>query len=88
MLELVGMVSFIIIILIVIAFFIFSAVKFIDPTPIQVQLFGIHLTLFGGILLFSNLLGTGYFIMVLGLVIGVYGSFKSNDSGHETEQVK
>ncbi|MDV2582787.1 hypothetical protein [Alkalibacillus haloalkaliphilus] len=88
MMGLIGTFSIIILLLIVIAFFIFNAVNFIDPTPIQNQLFGIHLTLFGGILLISNLLGAGYLIMILGLAIGVYGSFKSNDLGHEAEQVK
>ncbi|GEN45563.1 hypothetical protein [Alkalibacillus haloalkaliphilus] len=88
MLGLVGVISFIVILLIVIVFFIFNAVDFIDPTPIQIQLFGIHVTLIGGILLISTFIGTGFLTMMLGLALGVYGSFKSSDSGHEAEQAK
>ncbi|TFB24087.1 hypothetical protein E3U55_04545 [Filobacillus milosensis] len=86
MFELVGMFSFIILLLIVIAFFFFSSVKFIEPTTTQMQLFGIHLTLFGGLLLLKNLLWTGFLIMILGLFIGVYASFKDNDSVNQVEE--
>jgi len=86
MLEFVGIFSFIILLLIVIAFFFFSFVKFIKPTTVQIQLFGIHLTLFGGFLLLKNLLWTGFLIMILGLSIGVYGSFIGNDSDNQVEE--
>ncbi len=76
--EFIGIFSAVIIFFIVIGFFFFSTVGFIKPTTLQTQLFGIHLTIFGGFILLNDLSATGLVIMLLGLGLGVYGSFKEN----------
>ncbi|KAB8126380.1 hypothetical protein F9U64_20175 [Gracilibacillus oryzae] len=88
MLQVVGIILFAILLLTVIGFFFFYAVGFIRPAAVQIQLFGIHLTLFGGILLMIGSTGTGFFIMLLGLALGVFGSFKSEDSTNPEAESK
>ncbi|MCT2536238.1 hypothetical protein NC661_13615 [Aquibacillus koreensis] len=87
MLELIGIFSFTIILLIVIGFIFFNVAGFIKPTTVQIQLFGIHLTIFGGFII-NDMLVIGFLIMLLGLAIGLYGSFKDSDSFNQTEENK
>ena len=56
------------------------ALDFIRPTTLQVQLLGVHLTLFGGIVLlaFDGPSGFGFTIGVMGLLTGLVGSFKES----------
>lgn len=84
--EFVVIVLFIIILFIGIAFFILQSIDFIKPTSIQIQLFGIHLTIFGGLLSFNNSIIIGFLIMLLGLIIGIMGVFKDSDSVNKVEE--
>ncbi|QHE52770.1 hypothetical protein [Pontibacillus sp. HMF3514] len=85
MAEIIGLISFVIILIIVITFIFFYSASFIKPTTVQIQLFGIHLTIYGGFVLLNNLL-TGFLSMLVGLAIGVYGSFKGYDLYKKSEE--
>jgi len=45
-------------------------------TKEQIQLFGIHLTLVGGVLFLANAQLAGFLILLLGLIVGLFGIFK------------
>ena len=51
---------------------------FIRPSVLQIQLFGIHLTLFGIIVVFAFESSSiyGFIIGLIGLITGVFGSFR------------
>lgn len=53
---------------------------FIQPTAHQVQLLGIQLTIFGGIVIlaFDSPSGFGFMIGLIGLLTGVVGSFRQS----------
>ncbi len=61
-------------------------IEFINSSPLQIQLLGIHLTIFGGFLLLKNLRISGFFIMTFGLGIGGFGSLKNNNSVRSFEE--
>ncbi|SFD84686.1 hypothetical protein SAMN05216378_1712 [Paenibacillus catalpae] len=52
---------------------------FIKPSILQVHLLGIHLTLFGVIILlaFEGARGFGFTFGLIGLFIGIFGSFRN-----------
>ena len=70
---------------IVTAFMFFSYVEFIKPSVIQIQLLGMHLTIFGGFFLLYGDQITGFVTILLGLAIGVYGSFKDSNAVNQTD---
>ncbi|MGD7045834.1 hypothetical protein [Jeotgalibacillus proteolyticus] len=78
--ELVDIFLLFIILLIVIAILILQSIDFIKTTPIQIQVFGIHLTIFGGLLVLNDSTIIGFLIMLLGLTIGIFGVFKDSGS--------
>ncbi|MBD3921687.1 hypothetical protein H8B09_23175 [Paenibacillus sp. PR3] len=65
-------------IIVVLIFFAFELLGFINPTVLQIQLLGIHVILFGVIVLlaFEGSSGYGLTLGIIGLVTGIYGSFR------------
>lgn len=53
-------------------------IDFINPSALQVQLLGVHITLFGVIVLlaFEGSSGYGFTIGLIGLFTGMFGSFR------------
>lgn len=74
--EFIGIASFSIIFIIVVIFLFLNSLEFINPSSVQIQLFGIHLTLFGGFFLFINILIIGVLNMFIGLSMGLYALYK------------
>lgn len=68
---------FIILLMFVIMFFFAILLEFIKPTTVQIHLLGIHLTLFGGFLLLRDLETISVLIMIIGLIIGLFASFRN-----------
>ena len=75
-----------IILMVVTAFLFFCYVEFIKPTVLQIQLLGIHLTIVGGFLLLYEAQTIGMVSMLLGLAIGIYGSFKNSNVINQTDE--
>ncbi|MDQ0875834.1 membrane-bound ClpP family serine protease [Paenibacillus sp. V4I3] len=74
-----GLVCLIVLILIVIVIFYAGILlDFINPSALQVQLLGVHITLFGVIVLlaFEGSSGYGFTIGLIGLFTGMFGSFR------------
>lgn len=78
--ELVFIFLTIFLVLVVVFFFGALWLDLIHPSNIQIQMFGIQLSLFGIVILlaYSDLSGFGFFIGIIGLVMGVFGAFKEN----------
>lgn len=74
-----GLIFLTVIILIVTAIFHAGVLlDFIRPSVLQVQLLGVHLTLFGVIVVFAieGSSGYGFTIGLIGLITGIFGSFR------------
>lgn len=72
-------------IIVVLIFFAFEILGFINPTVLQIQLLGIHLILFGVIVLlaFESTSGYGITFGLIGLFTGIYGSFREQRRDHK-----
>ncbi|MEK4475615.1 hypothetical protein NSQ91_20505 [Paenibacillus sp. FSL R7-0048] len=68
------------IVLVVVMFHAGSLLDFIRPSVLQTQLFGLHITLFGVvvILAYEGGRGIGVFIGLIGLFTGILGSFRDS----------
>ncbi|MBM7563902.1 hypothetical protein [Paenibacillus sacheonensis] len=64
------------IMIVVLLFFAGVAVDFISPSALQVQLFGIQVTLMGVLIVVAGYQGYGFAIGVVGLLIGMFGTFR------------
>lgn len=84
-----GLVCLIVLTLIVIAiFYLCVFLDFINPSALQVQLLGVNFILFGIILLlaFEGSSGYGFTFGLLGLITGIFGSFRE-PQGVQQEKV-
>ncbi len=68
------------IVLVVVMFHAGALLDFIRPSVLQTQLFGLHITLFGVvvILAYEGGRGIGVFIGLIGLFTGILGSFRDS----------
>ncbi|WP_163537553.1 hypothetical protein [Gracilibacillus sp. YIM 98692] len=57
-------------------YYLFFSLEFIQPTSVQQQLFGIHITIFGGLIYLKSGAVPAFVIMLVGFGIGVVASFK------------
>ncbi|RPF50268.1 hypothetical protein [Aquisalibacillus elongatus] len=73
----IDIISFIIIFVMILFFGIYYYLGFIKPTSLQIQLLGIHIILFGGILFLNGHQTMNFLIMNLGLFVGVFGTFSN-----------
>lgn len=74
-----GLVFLFVLTLIIIAiFYAFVFLDFINPSALQVQLLGVHMILFGVIVLlaFEDSSGYGFTFGLIGLITGIFGSFR------------
>ncbi|SDX03942.1 hypothetical protein [Paenibacillus sp. CF384] len=87
--ETIGLIILTVFVVIVTLMFVVGVMlDFIKPSVLQVQLLGIQLTLFGILIVvaFHESTGFGMTIGIVGLVVGVFGSFRekadtTNSSG-------
>lgn len=73
------LVGLIVLTLLVIAiFYLFIVLEFINPSSLQVQLLGVHILLFGVIVLlaFEDSSGYGFTFGLIGFFVGIFGSFR------------
>lgn len=66
------------ILIVTVIFYAGVLLDFIRPSVLQVQLLGVHLTLFGVIVVFAfeSSSSYGFTIGLIGLITGVFGSFR------------
>jgi hypothetical protein len=67
----------VLILFVTLLFYVGIILNFIRPSAIQIQVLGVHISLFGVtvVLAFNGYAGFGFFIGLIGLVTGVFGSF-------------
>lgn len=67
-------------------FILFSVIGFIRPSKLEIQVFGLHITLFGGVFFIKDITVVGFLIMIIGLSLSVYACFKDESfEGKEGE---
>ncbi|OMC72639.1 hypothetical protein BK125_24840 [Paenibacillus odorifer] len=68
------------IVLVVVMFHAGELLDFIRPSVLQTQLFGLHITLFGVVVIlgYEGGRGIGVFIGLIGLFTGILGSFRDS----------
>ncbi len=61
---------------------------FIRPSVLQIQLLGVQLLLFGVVVLlaFADSSGFGFTIGLIGLLTGLFGSFRESNTAKSTDQ--
>lgn len=78
----------VLIFLVIALFFVGLIFDFIHPSSIQIQLLGVHLSLFGAVvvLAYEGSSGYGFVIGLIGIVIGVFGSFRDSNPAKNIEK--
>lgn len=73
------------IVLVMVIFHAGALLDFIRPSVLQTQLFGLHITLFGVvvILAYEGGRGIGAFIGLIGLFTGMFGSFRDTSKSDD-----
>jgi hypothetical protein len=79
----------VLIVLVVVMFHVGALLDFIEPSVLQTQLFGLHITLFGVvvILAYEGGRGLGVFIGLIGLFTGMSGSFRDPSKSDDKRNI-
>ncbi|OMD68212.1 hypothetical protein BSK48_19125 [Paenibacillus odorifer] len=77
------------IVLVVVMFHAGALLDFIRPNVLQTQIFGLHITLFGVvvILAYEGGRGIGVFIGLIGLFTGILGSFRDSSKPEDKKNI-
>ncbi|OMD37171.1 hypothetical protein [Paenibacillus odorifer] len=77
------------VVLITVMFHAGALLDFIRPSVLQTQLFGLHTTLFGAvvILAYEDGRGIGVFIGIIGLFTGISGSFRDSSKSGDKKNI-
>lgn len=77
----------VLILFVIVIFFAGFFLDWIRPSAIQIQLLGVHFSLFGAVLVLAfDARGYGFVIGLIGFCIGVFGSFIEPNSAKNNEQ--